>query len=158
MALSPVLSTSDLDRRVGDHDRLLHLANGIEANIEDAIRVATAMFREAAVIQYTEESVDALTPATINDAVRWQLASLALDILTAGNDGRPPGIDNYGALARTWLSWLAGGKVVIDDLILLTTTGTGDGLVSYRAKARRFDRTDDYGNSSDYDFHDPELV
>lgn len=157
MALAPVLRTADLDRLVGDHDRLLELANNSEANIETAIKVATAMFRSAAILQYTEESVDGLTTTTINDEVRWQLGRLALDILTAGNDGRPSSIENYGQLARTWLSWLAGGKVTIDDLILITSVGTSEGLVSYRSRARRFDREGADGLPTDYDKLDPEL-
>lgn len=157
MALSPLIRMADLDRRVGDHNRLLQMANGNEANIEDAIRVATAMFRSAGILQYTEESIDALTYGTINDEVRFNLVSIALDVLTAGNDGRMPSIDTYGTLARTWLSWLAGGKVVIDDLILIDNAGDGGGMVSYRSKARKFDREDPDGLPSNYDFHNPEF-
>lgn len=128
---------ASLVKRVGNESLLDQYADNDDDNITQAIAVAGAMFRSAAINRYTEGSVDALDDTTIDAEAKFHVESLSLDVLTAGGSGRPESIGLYADKAREWLRFLVAGKAHIDGLALVGSSAghSGSGSVRWRAKA-----------------------
>src|SRR5688500_8607368 len=129
--MAQLVVKADLEKRVGAPATLSRYSQQNDANITEAIEMASDLFRSAAIQKYTEESVDALVAATITKETKFYIVSLALGVLCAGGMGVPDEIPKKYEEARVWLSWLAAGKVHLDGLSKLSSSPEGTGGVSY---------------------------
>lgn len=137
---------TELTVRVGDVTRLNRLAQNDDDNITEAAAVATQMFRESALIRFTEASVDALTTATISKHAKFHIESIALYVLTSNGGVSPETYKADYEHALEWLKLLRSGKVTMEGLELLSTSvsgASGSGRVAYGSRTRVFDSDND---------------
>lgn len=140
---------------VGDVATVNRYAHNDDDNITKALNAWTDAFRSAAIKGgYSATSIDALTSSTCPENVKRWILHVALDDLTSGGMGRPQTIEDFGILARQWLSRLAGGAETIDELDRATSSGGGGWVSSKTPSERVFDK----GNTSQkYAVRDEEL-
>jgi hypothetical protein len=128
---------ADLVARIGEAEVVKYAKAAGDGSVSDRIAEAWDSIRSAALNVFTADSFDALTVDTVPPEIRKHGVSLAIGGLVSGMN-HPDYLDEAADAAKTWLSYLAAGKVhYASEVLARITTRTGGS--SARVGAPRHD-------------------
>jgi hypothetical protein len=113
--------------------------------VDESGAVATSAISAALLQQYTPESI-AIYDASVAAAadLRRHARALALYDLTSYAGKRPDDVDVANTNALGWLKNVREGSLTVEGLVGIGSSGgTGSGGVSYRARVKVFDESND---------------
>jgi len=145
---------ANLEEYAGGAVRLAQFSDGDSAAVLTAIYKASDMFRTAAIHQYTEASVDALTATTIPYEPRQHIEAVALFLLTIGDDVQPESHRYAYERAEAYFGRLRRGEAVVNGLTQQGGASSGTGRVRFRSAGRVYDRDN---TDSKYDQLNPKI-